>query len=80
MSEFENNDESDIKHEYLEESDYYEDSHINSGRKDKTCEHCGKTIPKGEPHTVHKFYGEGGEWPSYPTHDNCNEAFLKSLI
>lgn len=54
-------------YEYSSE-DYYENHQINKGRSDKTCVYCGNVIPKGQPHTVHKFYGEG-EFPSEPTHD-----------
>lgn len=64
------------KHEYLKEEDYYEDRGVKSGRSNKTCEHCGKSIPKGIPHDVHHFYPE---YESYPTHLTCSKAFKKSL-
>jgi len=65
------------KHEYLERENYYEDRSVGTGAKSaKTCEHCGKNIPKGEPHSVHHFYPE---FASYPTHKKCNNAFMKSL-
>ena len=78
------------KHEYLKEEDYYESRSVGKGRTDKTCEHCGKTIPKGSPHEVHHFYPE---FESYPTHTmdpitgdslkpgekSCSELFEESL-
>lgn len=82
------------KHEYLTAEDYYEINSVGTkGRMDKTCEYCGGNIPKGQPHDVHKFYGDGGDWPTYPTHkmnpltgDNvsegtqtCSELFVESL-
>ena len=67
------------KHEYLTKEDYYESQSVGTkARSDKICEHCGKSIPKGQPHTVHKFYGDG-EYPSYPTHKGCDDEFVKSL-
>lgn len=46
--------------------DYYEDRSVNKGRSDKNCVYCGKTIPKGQKHTMHHFYPE---FDSYATHD-----------
>lgn len=66
------------KHEHLQDDDYYESSTVKKGRSNKTCEHCGKPIPIGMPHTVHKFYGDG-DYPNYPTHNECVENFKKSL-
>lgn len=48
---------------------YYESHTVGKGRTDKDCVYCGKVIPKGQKHTVHKFYGDGGDWPTHPTHD-----------
>ena len=68
----------DKKHEYLKEEDYYETRSIGTkARTDKTCEHCGENIPKGEPHETHKFYPE---FSVYATHINCTEDFKKSLL
>jgi hypothetical protein len=65
------------KHEYLLEEEFYEFNHIGTkARSDKWCGHCGKIIPKGEPHLVSKFYPEF-EGPAI--HTNCEEEFLKSL-
>ena len=51
-------------HEFLKKEDYYENNPVGFGsRKDYTCEHCGETIPKGEPHGnsfgTHKETGNG---------------------
>lgn len=82
------------KHEYLKEDMYYESHSVGTkARSDKTCEHCGKSINKGVPHMNHKFYGEDGDWPTYPTHltnpvhgdrpkpgeKSCSELFIESL-
>lgn len=50
----------------LDSEDYYESRTVTKGKSDKTCCFCGKTIPRGQPHTVHKFYPE---FQSYNTHD-----------
>ena len=63
-------------HEYLNKESYYENNPVSAGRSNKTCEHCNKTIPKGMPHDVHKFYPE---FTSYPTHKKCTPTFLKSI-
>lgn len=63
-------------HEYLELNDHYEIRDVNKGRNDKYCEHCGKLIPKGMPHSMHYFYPE---FDSYPVHKTCNEGFMASL-
>jgi len=66
------------KHDYLRQEDYYESRSVGSKAcSDKRCEHCGGTIPKGEPHTVHTFYPE---FSAYPTHDRCSKAFEESLL
>jgi hypothetical protein len=52
----------------LSSEEYYENRVVNAGRSTKTCAYCGGDIPKGQRHTVHKFYGDG-DFPSYPTHD-----------
>lgn len=65
------------QHEYLKSEDYYENRPVGTGaRSSKTCEHCGKTISKGTPHDVHKFYPE---FNSYPTHKKCTKDFIASL-
>ena len=65
------------KHEYLESENYYESRSVGTRAKsDKTCEHCGETIPKGEPHEMHHFYPE---FDAYPTHKKCAKDFYKSL-
>lgn len=65
------------KHEYLQAEEYYESTRVGTkARSNKRCEHCGKTIPMGEPHLVHKFYPE---FQGYPTHTKCEEDFMKSL-
>ena len=63
-------------HDYLTKENYYEGRSISKGRKAKTCEHCGGSIPIGQAHTMHHFYPE---FDAYPTHDRCNEAFIASL-
>jgi len=66
-----------IPHEYLMEEDYYENNSVgNRSRSDYGCEHCGKTIKKGEPHDHHKFYPE---FQGYRTHKTCSKAFIASL-
>lgn len=66
------------KHEYLKEENYYESRSIGTKAKSsKTCEYCGKSIPKGTPHDQHHFYPE---FNAYPTHKKCSEDFKKSLI
>lgn len=79
------------KHEYLERENFYETRSVGKkGRITKMCAHCGKDIPKGQPHDVHHFYPE---FEAYPTHimnsdhgDNlkpgeksCSQLFLESL-
>lgn len=66
------------KHEYLTDEDYYESRSVGTkARSDKQCTHCGKIIPKGEPHEMHHFYPE---FTAYPTHKDCINDFMKSLI
>ena len=66
-----------IPHEHLLEEDYYENNPVgNRARSSYSCEHCGKTIPKGEPHDNHKFYPE---FNGYRTHKKCSKAFKTSL-
>jgi len=68
-----------VPHEHLQEEMYYEQHSVGTGaRSNYSCEHCGKNIPKGEPHANHKFYGDG-DWPSYRTHHKCSDKFKKSL-
>lgn len=83
-----------MKHGYLRREMYYKSGSVGTGgRKDKTCEHCGKLIPKGQPHDTYKFYG-AGRWPTYATHNkdngyhgdkipegtkSCSELFKESL-
>lgn len=65
------------KHEYLERENYYETKGVGTkARSNKTCNHCGETIPMGEPHDVHYFYPE---FASYPTHTKCTDDFMESL-
>ena len=65
------------KHEYLLEEEYYESRSVGTKAKfDKTCEYCGKNIPKGKPHEMHHFYPE---FYAYPTHLECSEKFKESL-
>lgn len=65
------------KHEYLKADDYYEARGVGTGaRSNKTCEHCGKSIPKGIPHDMHHFYPE---FEAYPTHKKCSTKFINSL-
>ncbi len=65
------------KHEYLKQEDYYETRSIGTkARSSKTCEHCGKNIPKGNPHDTHHFYPE---FDAYPTHKSCSKSFIESL-
>lgn len=64
------------EHEYLLKEDHYEIKHIQRGRVDKTCECCGKLIPIGEPHDMHKFYPD---FRAYPVHEGCHDKFMKSL-
>lgn len=67
----------ETKHEYLRSEDYYESRSVGTkARSDKTCEHCGKNIPKGEPHKMHHFYPE---FDAYATHEKCSDAFIESL-
>jgi hypothetical protein len=66
------------QHEYLRLEDYYESRSVGTkARRDKRCEYCGKNIPKGTPHDMHHFYPE---FNSYPTHKECSDNFVKSLI
>ncbi len=42
-----------------------------AAKKDKVCGHCGKLIPKGEPHTVHEFaihYITGEQYEPVPSY------------
>lgn len=65
------------KHEYLKSENYYESRSVGTkAHSSKTCEYCGKNIPKGEPHEVHHFYPE---FATYPTHTKCVKNFMKSL-
>ena len=65
------------KHEYLKQEDYYETRSIGTkARSSKTCEYCGKNIPKGNPHDMHHFYPE---FDAYPTHKTCSKSFIESL-
>ena len=66
------------KHEYLKEEDYYESRSIGTkARSNKTCDYCGKSIKMGTPHDMHHFYPE---FYAYPTHKECSEKFIKSLL
>ena len=68
----------DKKHEYLTQENYYESRSVGTkARTNKTCDHCGKDIPKGEPHDMHHFYPE---FNAVPTHKNCSEGFKNSLL
>lgn len=78
------------KHEYLQEEDHYEENPINRGRIDKYCEHCGKLIPKGQPHMTHKFYPEFDTYATHTMHPDhgdrlqpgevsCSDQFVESL-
>lgn len=65
------------KHEYLKSEEYYESRSVGTkARSSKTCKHCWKDIPKGEPHDVHHFYPE---FNAYPTHTKCTKDFIDSL-
>jgi|688.fasta_scaffold1980542_1 hypothetical protein len=65
------------KHEYLESENYYECRGVGTRAKsNKHCEHCGGSIPKGEPHDMHHFYPE---FEAYATHKGCSKDFKKSL-
>jgi hypothetical protein len=65
------------KHEYLLEEEFYEFVRVGTrARSDKRCGHCGKVIPKGEPHLISKFYPEF-EGPAI--HIDCQKEFLESL-
>lgn len=79
---------------YEIQGDMYYDRHtVRAGRSMKDCAFCGDVIPKGQPHTVHKFYGDDGEWPTHATHDmdpvhgdnvqpgekTCTVKFLEAL-
>ncbi len=67
-----------IKHEYLKEEDYYETNSVGTrAHSSYSCEHCGSNIPKGTPHSVHKFYPE---FQGYRTHHKCDDKFLESLL
>ncbi len=66
-----------VKHDHLRGEDFYETRSVARGRTDKICEHCGKIIPKGQPSDMHHFYPE---FYASPTHPECSEAFLKSLL
>jgi len=69
-----------IPHEYLDDEDSYESSSVGTrAHGDKTCDHCGKVIPKGMPHTMMKFYGDG-DYPTYPVHNECEQLFEDSLL
>ena len=66
-----------MKHEYLNKEDYYDTISVGTkARTDKTCEHCGENIPKGEPHEVSTFYPE---FSRFATHIKYTEAFKESL-
>ena len=66
-----------VKHDYLKQADYYESRDVGTrARSDKSCSHCGKTIPKGEPHEMHHFYPE---FYAYATHKSCSKPFIESL-
>lgn len=65
------------KHECLKKEDYYETRGVGTkARSDKWCEHCGKVIPKGEPHDMNHFYPE---FEAFATHIGCTKEFLESL-
>jgi len=73
----ENSKEYEGKHEYLKSEDYYEARSVGTkARSSKTCEHCGRNIPKGKPHDMHHFYPE---FHAYATHLKCSQPFIKSL-
>lgn len=65
------------QHEYLKKEDFYEYKSIGAGRTNKTCEYCGKSIPKGTPHYMAHFYPE---FSAYPVHKECSDKFESSLI
>lgn len=66
------------KHEYLRAEEYYESRGVGTGaRSNKTCEHCGDNITKGQPHDMHHFYPD---FNAYATHKRCSDPFIKSLI
>lgn len=66
------------KHEYLKHSDYYAMRSVDTRAKsDKTCKHCGKNIPRGDPHDMHHFYPE---FEVYATHTECSKLFINSLL
>lgn len=71
-----NSEEMDSKHEHLKQEDFYETRTVSAGRKEKTCEVCGKTIKIGQPADMHHFYPE---FNSYATHPACSDKFMKSL-
>ena len=52
---------------------FYETNSVKAGRSSYTCKCCGKTINKGEPSDVHKFYPEFND---YRTHPGCSKKFL----
>lgn len=58
---------------------YYESGSVSCTRKDKTCEICSKTIPKGSAHTFHKFYAEDGGWPTFNVCSKCNKTYDKFI-
>jgi hypothetical protein len=65
------------KHEYLQREEFYEFRNIGTkARSSKTCDHCGKTIPQGEPHLVATF---DPEFNGYPIHKECEAGFMNSL-
>jgi hypothetical protein len=65
------------KHEYLMQEDYYEARYVgNRAKSDKWCEHCGKKIEQGTPHTMHHFYPE---FYAYATCNDCCVPFKESL-
>lgn len=66
-----------VPHEYLEEKDYYETQTVSRGRQEYMCDHCFKSIPKGSPSDVHKFYPE---FYGERTHPECSKAFKESLL
>jgi ribosomal protein S27AE len=66
-----------IPHEFLMAEDYYESKGVGTRAKsNKSCSHCGKMIPMGEPHDMHHFYPE---FNAYATHKDCSADFVASL-
>lgn len=57
--------------------DFYETRSVGTkARSSKTCEHCGKIIPMGTPHTMAHFYPD---FDAYPLHLECEDGFMASL-